>query len=37
MKRTMLLLSIFVLATLISGWVNLGEGLSDRLSVGQGA
>ncbi len=25
MKRTMLLLSIFVLATLISGWVNLAE------------
>ena len=25
MKRTMLLLSISVLATLISGWVNLAE------------
>ncbi|MEE9568382.1 MAG: hypothetical protein V3W37_03260, partial [Candidatus Binatia bacterium] len=25
MKRTMLLLSIFLLATLISGWVNLAE------------
>ena len=25
MKRTMLILSIFLLATLISGWVNLAE------------
>ena len=41
MKRTMLLLSIFLLVTLISGWVNLAEaqqaGKVYRIGVSRGA